>query len=265
MKKQILITGAASGLGRAIALEFAARGEQVYAGDMDAKGLATFSSMENITAIEMDVTSMKSIQAAVKKVKSMTGGLDGIVNAAGIFRGGSLVDITDEDFERMFMVNVFGTYRVTKAFFPLLLNNKGRIMNISSETGRMSFCFNGLYSMTKYSIEAFSDALRRELQLLGMKVIIIQPGPIETPLLSATPRLMTPSVLFKKQVAMIGEVSLKEQARSISASAAANIVVDAFYSKNPRLRYRINQPLDRYVLSLLPARLVDFVIRKALG
>jgi NAD(P)-dependent dehydrogenase (short-subunit alcohol dehydrogenase family) len=265
MKKNILVTGAASGLGQATALEFAANGDHVFACDLNKKGLSEISSNENITAIEMDITSLKSVQAALKKITGKVKGLDGIINVAGIYRGGSLVEISEENFRKMFEVNVFGTYRVTKTFFPLLMKNKGRVVNISSETARLSFCFNGIYSMTKYSIEAYSDALRRELQLLGMKVIIIQPGPIQTPLLAATPELMGQSELFFKQVCMIGEVSQKENARSVTATDAAKIIIKAFYSKNPKLRYRVNQPLDRYILSLLPSRLTDFLIKIALG
>jgi NAD(P)-dependent dehydrogenase (short-subunit alcohol dehydrogenase family) len=265
MNKNILVTGAASGLGQATALEFASKGDHVFACDVNKKGLAEISSNKNITAVEMDITSSKSVQAALIKIKTSVEGLDGIINVAGIFRGGSLVEISEENFERMFKVNVFGTFRVTKTFFPLLLENKGRVINISSETARLSFCFNGLYSMTKYSIEAYSDALRRELQLLNMKVIIIQPGPIKTPLLDATPELMGQSELFNKQVCMIGKVSQKENARSVSPSDVAKIIVKAFYSKNPKLRYKVNQPLDRYILSLLPGRLTDFLIKKALG
>ena len=264
MKKNILVTGAASGLGQATALEFASNGDHVFACDVNKKGLKVFSSNKNITAIEMDVTSPKSVLSALKKISSSAKGLDGIINVAGIFKGGSLVEITEEHFDRMFKVNVFGTYRVTKTFFPLLLKNKGRVVNISSETGRLSVCFNGLYSMTKYSIEAYSDALRRELQLLGMKVIVIQPGPIKTPLLSKTVELMGKSELFRKQVDMIGKVSQKEESRAVSSTEVAKIILNAFYSKNPKPRYRVNQPLNRYILSLLPARLVDFIFKIAL-
>ncbi len=265
MKKNILVTGAASGLGKATAMEFASMGDHVFACDINKKGLAEISSNKNITAIEMDVTSPKSVQAAFKKINSSIKGLDGIINVAGIFRGGSLVEISEENFEHMYKVNVFGTYRVTRTFFPLLLKNKGRVVNISSETGRMSVCFNGIYSMTKYSIEAYSDALRRELQILGMKVIIIQPGPIKTPMLAATVKLMGKSKLFRKQVDMIGAVSQKEKSRAVSSAEVAKIILNAFYSRNPKPRYRVNQPLDRYILSLLPARLVDFIFKKALG
>ncbi len=262
--KYILVTGAASGLGRAVAENFAAGGAHVFACDINRKALKELDR-NNITTIEMDVTSKKSAEAALKTVKSRTKGLDGLVNVAGIFKGGSIVEIPEETFQLMFKINVEGTYMVTKTFFPLLLENRGRVITISSETARLSAGFNGLYSMTKYAIEAFSDALRRELMFLGMKVIIIQPGPIKTPLLAATPGQMMESKYFKNLVNKISEFSKKEEARSYSPARVAEIISQAFYTKNPKLRYRVNQPLDRYILSLLPAKLVDSIFKKVLS
>jgi len=157
--KIVLVTGAAHGIGQAITEYLSQKGDFVIATDYDSEGLVKYNSNDKIHAIEMNVTNRESIQKAISEVEKRVKGIDCLVNNAGLFIGGPLVEVDFKDFQRLFDVNVLGYLRVTQSFYPLLKANKGRVVNMSSEVGRIAFPFNGPYSMSKYAIEAFSDSL----------------------------------------------------------------------------------------------------------
>ncbi|RZV50398.1 MAG: SDR family NAD(P)-dependent oxidoreductase, partial [Deltaproteobacteria bacterium] len=180
-KKTALVTGAGGGLGHATAERLLAGGWKVFAADISTDLLRTSMHDPDAVPVVMDVTSQQSVQSACDAVLSQTDRLDGIVNFAGVIGVGSLTDIPEERLARILDINVMGTYRVNKTFLPLVEAAKGRIVNLSSETGWQSAApFNGPYAMSKHAIEAYSTALRRELALLGIKVITIQPGAFRT-------------------------------------------------------------------------------------
>jgi NAD(P)-dependent dehydrogenase (short-subunit alcohol dehydrogenase family) len=183
-KRTYLVTGAAGGIGRGLTELLAADGHRVFAGDIESASPGKGFTGE-VVPLLMDVTSEESVRSAAEMVASRCSGIHGIINIAGIFCTAPLVETDTEIFSKILETNLTGMYRVNRHFFPLLYAERGRIVNLSSETARLSACFNGLYSMTKYGVEAYSDALRRELQLLDIKVIIIQPGPVETALLQS--------------------------------------------------------------------------------
>lgn len=139
---------------------------------------------------------------------------------------------------------------------------------MSSETGRLAACFNGLYSMTKYAVEAYSDALRRELQLYDMKVIIIQPGPVMTPLLLSNNKCFCvaaeTSRYFKPYLTKIALLVDREQKKAASPEAVARLIRRALYSSKPRVRYRINNDFFRSVLAALPPRTADMLFKMVL-
>jgi NAD(P)-dependent dehydrogenase (short-subunit alcohol dehydrogenase family) len=260
--KTILVTGAAHGIGQAIAEYLALKGDKVIATDFDSKGLEKFDSIENIHGIYMDVTKSESIKSAVQEVKKITDGLDCLVNNAGLFFGGPLVEVEIADFEKIFDVNVLGFVRVTKAFFPLLKNRKGRVINMSSEVGRIAFPFNGPYSMTKYSVEAFTDSLRREFNFIGMKVIAIQPGAIDTSLPEKTAesyRKYLENSEFEKQMSRVWTVLEKE--KYADPKHVGQTVYKATHRRKPKLRYRVKNNKQRRLIEFFPSKLADFLIR----
>ena len=180
-KKTALITGAGGGLGHATVERLVAKGWKVFAADLSTDLLRSSMHDPDVVPVVIDVTSPESIESAYEAVASQTGRLDGIVNFAGVMGVGSLTDIPEERLARILDINVMGTYRVNKRFFPLVEAAKGRIVNLSSETGWQTAApFNGPYAMSKHAIEAYSAALRRELALLDVKVITIQPGAYRT-------------------------------------------------------------------------------------
>ncbi len=172
----ILVTGASTGLGRALAEELASAGHYVYAGARKAEDLKALDAINNILAIRLDVTVQEEIDAAVKTVIQEGRGLYAIVNNAGVGLMSPLIELSEPDLDFIFDVNVYGPYRVTKAFAPLLIASAGRVVNIGSIAGVQTRTFYGPYSMSKHALEAFSDTLSIELAKFDVEVSIVDPG-----------------------------------------------------------------------------------------
>jgi NAD(P)-dependent dehydrogenase (short-subunit alcohol dehydrogenase family) len=175
-QKAVLITGANSGLGRVMAETLAASGYFVYAGARKDKDLEELSAIDNIQGVRLDVNKQDQIDAAVKTVSEAGRGLYALVNNAGVAVVQPLIEIEEEDFDFQMNVNVYGPYRVTRAFAPLIIESKGRISIVGSISGTLSSATWGPYSMTKFAMEAFADALADEMKSFGVHVSLIEPG-----------------------------------------------------------------------------------------
>lgn len=180
----VLVTGASRGIGRAIARTLAAHGFDVFAAVRSAAAAADVTSEGGggITPLLLEVTDANSIRAAASTLAAALGdrGLAALVNNAGIAPFGPVEQMPMPVFEQAFRVNVFGVVALTQALLPLLRTARGRIVNVSSINGRLSFPFAGAYSATKFALEAVSDALRVELAPFGIHVVVIQPGAFNT-------------------------------------------------------------------------------------
>jgi len=174
--RAVLVTGASSGLGLKMTEVLAANGYFVYAGARSADDLQRLDAMERVKAVRLDVTDQEEISAAVAMIEAEGRGLYGLVNNAGVAVVGPLIEMPEEDMRFQLDVNLFGPYRVTKAFAPLLLESKGRIMTTSSLNGIVSSTFLGAYSMSKHGVEAYTDALAGELADFGVTVGVVEPG-----------------------------------------------------------------------------------------
>jgi NAD(P)-dependent dehydrogenase (short-subunit alcohol dehydrogenase family) len=175
-QKAVLITGASTGIGRKLTEVFAEKGYFVYAGARKQKDLDALNAIENVQAIELDVTIQKQIDAAVATVNKGGRGLHGLINNAGVFIGGPLIDVDLEEFKWLMDVNVYGVYRMNQAFAPMIIESKGRISTIGSISGTLAGQYSGQYSMSKHAIEAYTDSLAAEMESLGVKVSVIEPG-----------------------------------------------------------------------------------------
>ncbi len=190
----ILITGATSGIGKAVALDLAKRGYTVFATGRRMEALEqmrTGQHADRLIPVLLDVTSTASAEAAARTIHERTGGngIDVLINNAGYALFGPALDLSDEALRHQFNVNVFGLMNVTRTFArPMLQRRCGRILNISSIGGRIVFPFDGAYHATKFAVEALSDALRVELAPFGIRVILIEPGPIRTGFTDAAER-----------------------------------------------------------------------------
>lgn len=175
-QQAVLITGASSGIGLKTTQILSAAGTFVYAGARKQADIDALNAMENVEAVRLDVTRQDEIDAAVAQIKAGGRGLHGVVNNAGVALLGPLVEIPESDLELTFDVNVLGPYRITKAFMPLLLESRGRVINISSVSGIQANMLFGTYSMSKHALEAYNDILAIELQPFGIRVIAVEPG-----------------------------------------------------------------------------------------
>jgi NAD(P)-dependent dehydrogenase (short-subunit alcohol dehydrogenase family) len=174
--ESILITGASTGIGRHLAEALASKGYHVYAGARKDDDLAELDAIENITAVRLDVTKQDQVDAAVALIEKNGGGLWGLVNNAGVGGGGAVLDTPIENQRFVYDVNVEGVYRTTKAFAPLIMESKGRIVTTGSIAGTISWAGGSAYAGSKHWIEAYTDALAGEMEPHGVSVSVVEPG-----------------------------------------------------------------------------------------
>ena len=264
-KKSVFITGGSGGLGAATVTHFAARGWQVFAADYNPETLARLENIPNVIPMQVDVSKTSSVEAVCQLVSKQTDALDGVVNMAGVMNVGAMVEMDENAILQLLNVNVMGMVRVNRLFLPLVMKCQGRIINISSENGWESGGpFNGAYSMSKHAVEAYSDSLRRELLMLGIKVVKIQPGPFKTSMITTTKELFArtieTSVYFKPQLKIISGMMDKEWEKASSPEVLAHVVYTAMTARKPHTVYSVRPDPQRSFLDLLPASLADRLI-----
>ena len=262
--RKVLVTGAGSGIGRATVEYLAARGDRVFAAARKDRDLGELGRLRNVIPVRLDVTQPESVDAAVARVRGLTDTLDGLVNNAGSVVAGPLMDVTPEEMRDQLEVNLVGVHRVTRAFFPLLLAARGHVVNISSTGGRVAMPFMGPYVASKFALEAFSDSLRRELEPCGMKVSVIQPGAIRTPIWDKTDPEDAPVAdsIFAERARAFGRFMV-ERARSggLPPVTIARAVHQVLGSRRPRPRHLVTEAnLMTRIASLLPDRWLDLAI-----
>ena len=176
-QKSILVTGASTGIGRHLAETLAETGYHVYAGARKDKDLAALDAIDNVTAVRLDVTNQDQVDAVVEMIGEKGTGLYALVNNAGVGGGGQVVETPVEDQTFVYDVNVEGVYRTTKAFAPLVIESKGRIVTTGSIAGTLS-AFPGFsaYAGSKHWIEAFTDSFATEMEPYGVTVSVVEPG-----------------------------------------------------------------------------------------
>ena len=182
-KQAVLVTGASAGIGRKVAERLAAEGFFVFAGARKEKDLEALDAIANVKAVRLDVTVPAEVAAAVEVVRSSGLPLHGIVNNAGVAVVDPVLSTSEADFDFQMQANVYGVFRVTKAFAPLVIASKGRIVNISSISAFLSDGGTSAYTMSKAAVEAFTNVLATEMAPLGVSVIAVEPGAYNTDIL----------------------------------------------------------------------------------
>lgn len=261
-KRTALITGAGGGLGHALVERLLADGWKVFAADISEEMLRSSMHDPDVLPVVMDVTDQESIQSAYDAIASQTDRLDGIVNFAGVMGVGSLTDIPEERLVRILDINVMGTYRVNKTFLPLVEAAKGRIVNLSSETGWQNAApFNGPYAMSKHAIEAYSTALRRELALLDIKVVTIQPGAFRTNMVAGIEKAFTAAEAetpkFAQVLRKLKSLAGKEIESARDPDILAQVIETALTAKRPKPVYSVKPDRLRSAIEKLPLRAAD--------
>lgn len=224
--KAVLVTGASTGIGREITERLAAEGYFVYAGARKESDLAELNAIDNVQALRLDVTNPEEIAAAVEAVTAAGRGLHGLVNNAGVAITGPLADTAEDDFDFVMQVNVYGPWRVTKAFTPLIVAGKGRITTIGSISGILSPRDLGVYSMSKHAVEAFADSLALQMEPQGVRVSIVEPGNYNTRIGESAAR--------RSGVSRLTDRSLYK-----SPDEVAEAVLLALFEPEPKRRYMV--------------------------
>ncbi|MBI5843633.1 MAG: SDR family oxidoreductase [Deltaproteobacteria bacterium] len=266
-KKWVLVTGAASGIGKAAAELLAQNRFGVYAADISPEIPDAFKREESIRPIRLDITDQVEVDRAFDFISGKGTGLFALVNNAGIFSPGPLMEMDIERLVEQYDVNVFGTHRVTRAFFPLLLSKKGRIVNMSSVAGFVATPFSGSYASSKHALEGWSDALRCELSPLDVKVIVIEPALINTPLWDKDPEgrisKYQGSIFYEANRKKLAAEAEEAKRNGVRPRVVANAVVRALKSPNPKPRYLVtNHPVKHRLVKFLPDVLTDWLVTK---
>ena len=273
--KSIVITGVSTGIGHGTAVELCRRGFRVF-GSVRTDEQAARLQRELGTAFTpllFDVTDAEAIGRAVATVRGEVGagGLFGLVNNAGIANPGPLTSVSPDVLRRHFEVNVVSVLHMVQAFLPLLRGTKegrpGRIVNISSVSGRIAYPFMGPYAASKHALEALSDSLRRELMIYGVDVIVIQPGSVDTPIWDKAAHLNT-TFDGTDYHPVLKHMNLSDARHTaLPVSAVTRRIVDALVVKRPKARYVVPDQRVRYWLlpRWLPDRWLDRAIDRLLN
>ena len=268
----VLITGASSGIGLAAAREAARRGHRVFAGTRRPQAFPAGEAGSSITPIAFDVAAPGAAKAAAAEVLARAGRIDALVNNAGFGQYGALEDVSEEQWRRQYDVTVFGAIEAIRAVLPTLREARaGTIVNVSSVGGRVTVPFAAPYCSAKHALESISDSLRVEVAPFGIRVVVVEPGPIDTRFderaeAAVEPILRRPgaySALYGgAERAMRGDF----QRGKLPAEAVARVIVDAIEAERPKPRYRVTA-MSRLLIplrALLPDRLVDAAFRRSL-
>jgi NAD(P)-dependent dehydrogenase (short-subunit alcohol dehydrogenase family) len=281
-----LITGASTGIGRASALRLAGKGWTVLAGVRDpAVGeqlLAEAAAPGRVVPLQLEVTDSVQIAQAVARVQeesaqggaSVSGGLDALINNAGIGVGGPLELVSPEDLRRQFDINVLAQVAVTQAMLPALRRAHGRIVFVSSIGGRVATPFLAPYAASKHAVEAIGDALRVELRSSNIQVALLEPGSVATPIwdkaradadaVSIPPELQAE---YGNVPAAMSKALEDTERRGVSPEVVAKTIEQALSARRMKARYLVGTDAKAMLVvrRLLSDRLFDRFIRRALG
>jgi NADP-dependent 3-hydroxy acid dehydrogenase YdfG len=271
LSKAVLITGCSSGIGHATAARLVQDGWKVYA---SARRPETLSELRErgCQTLALDVTDEASMRAAVEAVVEAEGAVGVLVNNAGYSQSGALETVAVDDVRRQFETNVFGLLRMCQLVLPRMRAQRwGKIVNLSSMGGRLTFPGGGTYHATKYAVEALSDALRFEVRGFGVDVILIEPGLIVTNFGEVAAGSVPgsegsdPYAEFNRQVAKLTEAAYKGRMAKLGAGpdAVAKTIAKAISTARPKARYPVTAGA-RLLISqrrLSPDRVWDLMMR----
>lgn len=261
--KYVLITGAYGGMGYQTAKHFASSGYTVFA--LDKKVL---SPEENIIPIEVDVTDFASIERAFEIVKRKVDSLFAIVHFAGVYMLDSLVEIANEDFEKIFKINLYGAFYINKRFLPLLKSGSKILMTTSELAPLSPLPFTGIYAVTKSALDKYAYSLKMELQLLDISVSVLRAGAVSTGMLGvstdALDRFCEKTAIYKCNAKRFKKIVNSVEAKSVEPKKIALKTFKIISKKKPKFIYKINRNKLLLLLNALPKKFQFWVIKKIL-
>jgi NAD(P)-dependent dehydrogenase (short-subunit alcohol dehydrogenase family) len=279
-QKCFLVTGASTGIGRAIADTLVGQGHYVFASvrkQADGEDIAKAYGNSG-QPVFFDVGDQEGIDRAVDLISAhLNGGtLAGLVNNAGVaFPGPALLQPMSE-IEQVLNINFMGAVRCCRAFAPLLgvdptrTGPKGRIVNITSVSGKFGYPFTAAYVASKHAVEGYSDSLRRELMLVGIDVIVVGPGAVKTPIWqkgAAAGAGKYEGTIWAQPLIKLNQSLAAMDEEGLEASYIGEVVATALTTPKPKTRYAPvpNKLVNWWLARLLPARMIDGVVAKNLG
>jgi NAD(P)-dependent dehydrogenase (short-subunit alcohol dehydrogenase family) len=273
----VLITGASSGIGYATAVRLARHGTIVFAGirrQIDGE-LLLREGAGNIKPMLIDVADHHSLFRARAKIESLREyRLDALVNNAGIAIAGPLELLPIDQMRKQFEVNFFGAMAAIQTFLPLLREAGGRIVNVSSISGKLASPFIGAYAASKFALEAASDALRLELRPFGVSVSVVEPGSVRTPMwrrsteasLKILDEVSAGRSDYDAGIRQMMRLAQRLELRGLPPERIARVIEEALIARRPRARYLVGGDARlRLVVARLPESLRDWLITLALG
>jgi len=274
----VVVTGASSGIGQACARRLAGLGFQVFAGvRKQADGERLEREISGVTALSIDVVDPDSIAQATQTVREATGdaGLAGLVNNAGVAVPAPIEHQPIEDFRRQIEINLIGQVAVTQAFLPQLRAARGRIVNMSSIGGKVAVPLLGAYAASKFGLEGFSDTLRRELRPWGIRVAVIEPGTIATPIwdkgIASGDELEASMGEQAKRdygplIATVRTASEQGARTGLPPDAVAQNVAHALTARRPKTRYLVGREAKSRALAarIVGDRFIDGAVARVM-
>ena len=262
--KWALVTGGAGGMGSATAQRLLREGCGVFVLDRN-----TPEACEGLRWIKTDLADESSVLAAFDAVRAQTNRLDCIVHMAGMYDLGSLVEMDAERLKRIFDVNFFSVCRVNRIFLPLL-GAGSRILITTSELAPLDpLPFTGVYAVTKAALDKYAFSLRMELQMLGVSVIVLRPGAVETGMLDASTRALSQfcesTAHYRTNSERFRRIVDRVETRKIPPERVAELACRALTAKRPRHVYAVNRNPLLLLMNLLPDRWQAGIIRRVLG
>ncbi|MER6938161.1 oxidoreductase [Nocardioides sp. NPDC127514] len=257
-----LVTGASSGIGKATAIALVAAGFQVIG---TSRNTARLTAPTGVTYLDLDVTSDDSVASAVEQVIDRFGRIDVLVNNAGVGSTGAGEEFSIGQTQDIFDINVYGVMRMTKAVLPhMRAQRTGRIINISSLSGFVPSPFMTVYVATKHAVEGYSQSLDHEVREYGVRVLLVEPGPINTPFAGHSVEADTPMPLYAAGRRNYDELITKNLSSGDDPAVVAKVIVGAATDRNPKLRRTAGSTARTInaVHRIAPARSFDRVIRK---
>lgn len=261
--KYVIVTGAYGGMGYSAVKALIDRDFTVFALDKNIK-----EAEEKVFPIEVDVTNTESVKKAFNEIAAVTDELFAIIHFAGIYTLDSLVEIGDEEFEKVFKINLYGAFYINKTFKPLLKCGSKIIITTSELAPLDPLPFTGVYAITKSALDKYAYSLRMELQLLGVSVSVIRAGAVTTNMLgvstSALDRFCEKTTTYQCNADKFRQIVNGVEAKSISPEKIAIKTLKILNKKRPKFVYNINRNKLLLLLNCLPKSLQCFVIRKIL-
>ena len=278
--RSIVVTGVSTGIGWGITKVLIEHGYRVFGSLRKPQDVERLSKEFGAAFVPLlfDVTDEKNVHSAAKQVCEQLKGqnLFGLINNAGIAIPAPLMHQPIQDFRMQLEVNLIGQLIVTQAFLPLLGTDRtmtggpGRIVNISSVSGKNGFPFLGAYAASKHALEGLSETLRRELMLYGIDVIIVGPGSVATPIWEKADEVdlaLYQETDYSQVAAGFRKYIVAEGRKGYPPEKVGQVVLQALTTSKPRVRYAVvpGNPLIQIIQDLLPKRIIDKIIAQSLG